>query len=110
MSLSVEGFKSSALVSPIDEHLKTLTTAQRKEQVSKSGDGAMHKGAVTGLKPDITIDVKDEDFVDLAEGKANGQKLFMFGEIKVKGVIMLATKLDSVLKGAQESTGFKAKL
>ncbi|KAG0351301.1 hypothetical protein BG005_009240 [Podila minutissima] len=125
MSLSVEGFKSSALLSQIDEHLKTLTTAQRQEQVSKvkgvfqfnvknsdgkSGDGAMHKGAVTGLKPDITIDVKDEDFVDLAEGKANGQKLFMFGEIKVKGAIMLATKLDSVLKGAQESTGFKAKL
>ncbi|KAG0040106.1 hypothetical protein BGZ82_005158 [Podila clonocystis] len=133
-ALSVEGFKSSALLSQIDEHLKTLTTTQRKEQVSKvkgifqfnvknsdgkvatwtfdlkSGEGAMHKGTVTGLKPDITIDVKDEDFVALAEGKANGQKLFMSGKIKVKGAIMMATKLDSVLKGAQESTGFKAKL
>lgn len=76
----------------------------------KTGTGAMHKGTITGVKPDITIDVKDEDFVALAEGKANGQKLFMSGKIKVKGAIMMATKLDSVLNAAKEKTGFKAKL
>jgi putative sterol carrier protein len=76
----------------------------------KSGNGAMHKGTVTGLKPDITIDIADDDFIALAEGKANGQKLFMSGKIKVKGAIMMATKLDSVLNSAKEKTGFKAKL
>ena len=72
----------------------------------KNGAGAMHVGTVTGIKPDITIDISDSDFVDLAAGKANGQKLFMSGKIKAKGAIMLATKLDTVLKANQ----VKAKL
>ncbi|KAF9363674.1 hypothetical protein BGX34_003564 [Mortierella sp. NVP85] len=134
MSLAVDGFKTSVVLVQIDEHLKSLSDAERQEQVKKvkgvfqfnvknssgqvatwtfdlkSGNGAMHKGTVAGVKPDITIDVKDEDFVALAEGKANGQKLFMAGKIKVKGAIMMATKLDSVLNSAKEKTGFKAKL
>jgi putative sterol carrier protein len=32
----------------------------------------------------------DEDFVQLAEGKLNGQKAYMSGKLKVKGQIMLA--------------------
>ncbi|KAG0327427.1 hypothetical protein BGZ99_007647 [Dissophora globulifera] len=134
MSLNVDGFKSSALLTQIDDHLKTLSEPERQEQVKKvkgvfqfnvknnagqvatwtfdlkTGNGAMHKGTVAGVKPDITIDIKDDDFVALAEGKANGQKLFMSGKIKVKGAIMMATKLDSVLNAAKEKTGFKAKL
>ncbi|KAG0254466.1 hypothetical protein BG011_005768 [Mortierella polycephala] len=133
-SLAVDGFKSSALLTQIDGHLQTLTEDERKDQVKKvkgifqfnvknnagqtatwtfdlkTGNGAMHKGAIAGVKPDITIDIKDDDFVALAEGKANGQKLFMSGKIKVKGAIMMATKLDSVLNAAKEKTGFKAKL
>ena len=57
-------------------------------------------------KPDITIIVSDADFLDLASGKLNGQKAFMSGKIKIKGKMMLATKLDTVLKSAQK----KAKL
>ncbi|KAF9960241.1 hypothetical protein BGZ65_012606 [Modicella reniformis] len=133
MSLAVDGFKSSALLVQIDEHLNSISDAERQEQVKKvrvfqfnvknnagqtatwtfdlkTGNGAMHKGTVAGRKPDITIDVKDDDFVALAEGKANGQKLFMTGKIKVKGAIMMATKLDSVLNAAKAKTGFKAKL
>ncbi|KAI7816079.1 lipid transfer protein [Gamsiella multidivaricata] len=134
MSLAVDGFKSSALLTQIDEHLKALSEAERQEQVKKvkgvfqfnvknkegkvatwtfdlkTGNGAMHKGTVNGLKPDITIDIADDDFIALAEGKANGQKLFMSGKIKVKGAIMMATKLDSVLNAAKEKSGFKAKL
>ncbi|KAF9182228.1 hypothetical protein BGZ51_003057 [Haplosporangium sp. Z 767] len=133
-SLAVEGFRSSALLAQIDEHLQTLSEDERKDQVKKvkgifqfnvknnagqtatwtfdlkTGNGAMHKGTIAGVKPDITIDIKDDDFVALAEGKANGQKLFMSGKIKVKGAIMMATKLDSVLNAAKEKTGFKAKL
>ncbi|KAG0339165.1 hypothetical protein BG000_002697 [Podila horticola] len=131
MSIAVEGFNSSALLVQLDEHFKTLTPAQRKEQVSKvkgvfqfnvknadgkvqiwtldlkNGEGSINVGTVTGKKPDITIEIADQTFVDLAEGKANGQKLFMSGKIKAKGAVMLATKLDAVLKSAQTP---KAKL
>ncbi|KAF9387810.1 hypothetical protein CPC16_006860 [Podila verticillata] len=129
MSISVEGYKTSAVLTQLDEHFKTLTPAQRKEQVSKvkgvfqfdvkneagkvqiwtldlkNGEGSIQTGT-TGKKPDITIEIADQTFVDLAEGKANGQKLFMSGKIKAKGAVMLATKLDAVLK----STQTKAKL
>ena len=133
-ALVVEGFQSSAVLAQIDEQLKTLSEAQRKEQVSKvkgvfqfnvknkdgkveswtldlkNGTGAMHKGTVDKLKADIVIDIVDQDFVDLADGKANGQKLFMSGKIKVKGNVMMATKLDSVLKSAKDKASVKAKL
>ncbi|KAG0313719.1 hypothetical protein BGZ99_008618, partial [Dissophora globulifera] len=119
MSLADANFKSSALLSQLDEHLKTLTDAQRQEQVKKvkgvfqfnvknkegkigtwtfdlkNGGGSLQKGTVDKVKPDIVIDIADDDFIALAEGKANGQKLFMSGKIKVKGAVMMATKLDS---------------
>ncbi|KAG0224611.1 SCP2 sterol-binding domain-containing protein [Mortierella sp. GBAus27b] len=128
MTLAVDGIKSSAIIVQIDDHLKTLTEAQRKEEVKKvkgifvfnvknkdnkvatwtldlkNGAGAVGTGVVG--KGDITIDISDDDFIALSEGKANGQKLFMAGKIKAKGNVMLATKLETVLKGAQA----KAKL
>ncbi|KAF9963713.1 hypothetical protein BGZ65_000259 [Modicella reniformis] len=122
MSYAVEGFNCSKVLNQIEEQLKTLSEAERQEQVKKvkgvfqftvknkegkiaiwtldlkNGNGALHMGVVDKLKPDIVIEISDENFVDLAEGKANGQKLFMSGKIKAKGAIMLATKLDAVLK------------
>lgn len=81
----------------------------------------MTKGkAPAGTKADVTITMDDETFVDLASGKVcssfefgphtcgahahrssvqlNGQKAFMSGKLKTRGNIMLATKLDGVLK------------
>ncbi|KAJ3058488.1 hypothetical protein HDU98_005411, partial [Podochytrium sp. JEL0797] len=119
-TVAVPNFDSSALFSEIEAGLKSTATPQREATVKKvkavfqfdvknaagvvqtwvldlkNGSGSIVKGA--GAKADVTVAVGDKDFVDMANGKLNGQKAFMSGKIKVKGQIMLATKLDSVLK------------
>ncbi|QUC23049.1 uncharacterized protein UV8b_07290 [Ustilaginoidea virens] len=55
-------------------------------------------GNGTGAKPSVTLLLSDEDFGKLVEGKANAQRLFMSGKLKIKGDIMKATKLDPILK------------
>jgi len=60
---------------------------------------------LTPLSP-VTLSLSDADFGNLVTGKANAQRLFMSGKLKVKGDVMKATKLDPILKKAQT----KAKL
>ncbi|KAJ2079654.1 hypothetical protein H4R24_003624 [Coemansia sp. RSA 988] len=55
----------------------------------------------------VVLILKDADFVDLASGKLTGQSAFMGGKLKSKGNIMLALKLESVLKAVK---GAAAKL
>ncbi|KAL8392025.1 hypothetical protein RB595_002290 [Gaeumannomyces hyphopodioides] len=66
--------------------------------------GEVAKGL--GDKPNVTLTLSDADFGNLVIGKANAQKLFMSGKLKIKGDVMKATKLDPILKKAQT----KAKL
>jgi len=73
----------------------------KKTGTVKKGEAKSH-----GLKPDVTIILSDDTFVDIADGKTTGQKAFMTGALKTKGNMMLATKLDGVLK----STRGRAKL
>lgn len=54
----------------------------------------------------VTLVLSDDDFASLVAGKANAQRLFMGGKLKIKGNIMKATKLDPILKKSQT----KAKL
>lgn len=60
-------------------------------------DATVYEGPAKG-KADCIINLADDTFADLADGKLNGQKAFMSGKLKVKGNVMLATKLDAVLK------------
>jgi putative sterol carrier protein len=54
----------------------------------------------------VTLVLSDEDFTNLVTGKANAQRLFMAGKLKIRGNIMKATKMEPILKKAQS----KAKL
>lgn len=46
--------------------------------------------------------MSDADFQGLINGTQNAQKLFMGGKLKVKGDVMKATKMETVLKKAQQ--------
>ncbi|KAK7510365.1 SCP2 sterol-binding domain-containing protein [Phyllosticta citricarpa] len=70
--------------------------------------GAVGKGAAPeGGKADVTLLMSDDDFSKLISGKANAQKLFMSGKLKVKGDVMKATKAEPILKKASQSATAK---
>ena len=65
----------------------------------------MGKGlAPEGKKQAVTLVLSDKDFGSLVAGKANAQKLFMSGKLKVKGDVMKATKMEPILKKAQSGS------
>ncbi|CAK7893873.1 oleate-induced peroxisomal protein Pox18p [[Candida] anglica] len=120
MSVSADGFNASQLFETLQEALKDDKLAQKaikdvkavlvitlknkggKEQswlLDFKNDASIKK--VDGVpKSDVQLILKDADFVKLANGKANGQKLFMNGKLKVKGNMMKATAIESVFKAA----------
>ncbi|KAG8830017.1 hypothetical protein FRC17_005586 [Serendipita sp. 399] len=126
--IKVDGFQSSVHLAAIAEAVACMSDAEKKSQMQKVNgvfqfqiknaegkeenwtidlkkDGTIYKGPAKG-KADVTIIVSDETFVQLAEGKLDGQKAFMTGKLKTKGNMMLATKLGPVLATAKP----KAKL
>ncbi|KAJ7227046.1 SCP2 sterol-binding domain-containing protein [Mycena pura] len=128
--LKVDGFRSSELIYAIGKQLETASDKEKSDQMKKvngviqfqvTNDAkdtthwtidlkktcTVYKGEAKP-KADVTIILSDDTLVDLAAGKINGQKAFMTGKLKTKGNMMLATKLDSVLKAA--APGGKAKL
>ena len=57
----------------------------------------------TDKKADVTVAIGDQDLIDLAAGKINGQKAFTSGKLKVKGNVMKVTSLEGILKGAMKA-------
>ena len=58
-------------------------------------------GEITASDNDAkcTLTVSDNDFLDIINGKLNGQMAFMSGKLKVAGDMGLAMKLGTVLGG-----------
>ncbi|KAI9478552.1 MAG: SCP2 sterol-binding domain-containing protein [Benjaminiella poitrasii] len=127
--IKIPGFQSSEIFATIKQSIDTLSAEDKSkvlkqvngifEFVVKNGegktetftidlkkDGSVVKGKGPN-KADAIISIGDADFIDLASGKLNGQKAFMSGKLKIKGQMMLATKLDTVFKNL---AGNKAKL
>merc|ERR1712232_682996 len=71
----------------------------------KNGSGSVKEGAHG--KPDCTVTISDQDFVNLITGKANGQQLFMGGKLKISGNMAMAMKLE-VLKTMAPKEGIAA--
>jgi putative sterol carrier protein len=53
---------------------------------AQEGDGAA----------DCTISLSGQDFVDLVEGRANGQQLYFQGRLRIDGNLGLALKLQNL--------------
>ncbi|KAI9932676.1 hypothetical protein ASPWEDRAFT_33592 [Aspergillus wentii DTO 134E9] len=124
MTLKNDAFPSSAAFDVINATLQA-DEAERKDAIKKANavvafnlknadgkeeawhldlkkDGVVAKGAApAGGKADVTLNLSDADFASLVSGKANAQRLFMGGKLKIKGNIMKATKMEPVLKKAQ---------
>ena len=97
--------------------LKDRISKPEEAEKAKSEVGAIYKFVITGdgggtwvvnLKDDIgvtegdadsgcTVTVADSDFVDIIEGRLNGQMDFMQGKLKIDGDMSLAMKLQTVL-------------
>ncbi|KAJ2929251.1 hypothetical protein H1R20_g7837, partial [Candolleomyces eurysporus] len=121
--IKAAGFKSSELIAGLDAVFKKYSDAEKQDQIKKTNGifelqvtndaketvtwtidvkkkGEVYKGKAQP-KADVTIILSDDTLIDLASGKTNGQKAFMTGKLKTRGNMMLATKLDAVLKGAK---------
>ncbi|ROT41376.1 sterol-binding-like protein [Sodiomyces alkalinus F11] len=126
MSLKSDKFPSSAAFDAINDALNS-SDAERKAAIkqgkavfaftlkNQAGEteswhidlketGKVDKGL--GNNPTVTLTLSDADFGALVAGKANAQRLFMSGKLKIKGDAMKATKMEPILKKAQT----KAKL
>ncbi|EPQ54343.1 sterol-binding-like protein [Gloeophyllum trabeum ATCC 11539] len=122
------GFKTSEIIAGLAQVFQTYSDEEKKSQIKKTNgifelrvknaegkegvwtidlkkSGTVYKGEAKP-KADVTILLSDDTFTQLAEGKLDGQKAFLTGKLKTKGNMMLATKLDGVLKSAKS----KAKL
>ncbi|ETW83242.1 hypothetical protein HETIRDRAFT_409133 [Heterobasidion irregulare TC 32-1] len=126
--IKVDGFKTSDILAGLAQVFEAYSEEEKKALIRKTNGifelrvknaagaegvwtidmkkaGTVYQGEAKP-KPDVTLLLSDDTFAALAEGKLDGQKAFLTGKLKTKGNMMLATKLDGVLKAAKT----KAKL
>lgn len=84
------------------DQLKTMFQFQLKDPASswaldlKSGDGSLKSGVADN--PDVTLELSEENFVAMSTGKADANKLYFGGKLKVTGNVMASQKLGFLQK------------
>ncbi|MCC6647632.1 MAG: SDR family NAD(P)-dependent oxidoreductase [Polyangiaceae bacterium] len=71
----------------------------------KNGNGSLKRGED---KADVTLELSTEDFVAMSSGKANPQKLFMGGKLKIGGNVMASQKLELLTKKVDQQAAMEA--
>lgn len=61
-----------------------------------SGDGSVSEGETH--EPDCTLELSDSDFMDMCTGKADAQKLYFGGQLKIGGNVMASQRLSFLKK------------
>jgi putative sterol carrier protein len=61
-------------------------------------DGKAVVSESTHASPNITITMASDDFADMVRGKLDGIMAFTMGKLRLEGDMMLAMKLQSLLK------------
>lgn len=61
-----------------------------------SGKDGVYTGKAKG-KADVSFTLADGDFVQMVDGKANPQQLFMGGKLKMKGDFARAMKFQTIV-------------
>ncbi|MBK8258215.1 MAG: SCP2 sterol-binding domain-containing protein [Polyangiaceae bacterium] len=67
----------------------------------KNGKGSVSEGTVE--KADCTLELSDADFIGMATGKLDAQKLFFGGQLKISGNVMASQKLMFLKEIDQEA-------
>jgi len=67
---------------------------------ASSGNGSISAGE--SKTPDCTLELSDSDFMDMCTGKADPQKLYFGGQLKISGNIMASQKLGFLKKVTPE--------
>ncbi|MDM4772215.1 peroxisomal multifunctional enzyme type 2 [Solimonas sp. SE-A11] len=62
----------------------------------KSGDGSVKQG--DAASPDVTLELSEDDFIAMSTGKADPNKLYFGGKMKVSGNVMASQKLGFLQK------------
>ena len=71
----------------------------------KNGKGAVLEGA--GVTPECTLELAESDFMDMVGGKADPQKLYFGGKMKISGNVMASQKLQELFKGLKPADAQK---
>ncbi len=62
----------------------------------KAAGGKVGQGELAGA--DVTLELSDADFIGMATGKLNPQKLYFGGQLKISGNVMASQKLEFLKK------------
>ncbi|XP_045537607.1 peroxisomal multifunctional enzyme type 2-like [Papilio machaon] len=116
---SSSSLKSDGLFAKIDEQVKANPSLAKSigavylYNITENGKtvkqwtldlktGSVHEGAPKSGKPDTTMTLSDEDLIALASGSLNPQTAFLKGKLKIAGNMMLAQKLQPLLKSGSK--------